>query len=209
VLLDINQELLYEIVSLMNSKAEVKKAQQAEADGGGNGDVHPVDYAEEEKLLSIDYNSCMRRLHSNLAYMALLVDRKGQLPPSPNLTPPPLNLNLKLRVPPSPQDESAEKPPDPNSDRADRDRMLKETYRKLQGLYPGIDPRTTNQNPGQRPGQQQPGQNPMRVTNGQGLAGDQGSNHSSPAPTPGGGGGGQVQKTPQMANTPAPPQGQM
>ena len=56
VLLDINQELLYEIVSLMNSKAEVKKAQQAEADGGGNGDVHPVDYAEEEKLLSIDYN---------------------------------------------------------------------------------------------------------------------------------------------------------
>lgn len=54
VLLDINQELLYESIQLVNSRNELKKEQAAaEAGGAKNGDV---DYAEEEKLANVDYN---------------------------------------------------------------------------------------------------------------------------------------------------------
>ena len=52
LLLDINQELLYESVTLFNSKSEVKKAQAAvEA-----GTMKPEgDLFEEEKILNQDY----------------------------------------------------------------------------------------------------------------------------------------------------------
>jgi hypothetical protein len=54
VLLDINQELLYESIQLVNSRAELKREQAAaEAGGTKSGDV---DYAEEEKLTNQDYN---------------------------------------------------------------------------------------------------------------------------------------------------------
>jgi hypothetical protein len=131
VLLEINQELLYESIQLVNSRNELKKEQAAaEADGTKNGEV---DYAEEEKLANLDYNQCvpqssqakpvssfsdtcfpiehrcMRRLQANLTYMFALADRNKPanagkpVPASPAyLTPPPLNLRLRLRVPPPP-----------------------------------------------------------------------------------------------------------
>lgn len=147
--------------------------------------------------------SCMRRLHTNLAYMAALADRKSlQAPPYPAyLMPPPLNLKLKLKVPQSIADDSSEKPPDPNLDREERDQLLKDLYKKLQALFPGVDPR--KEPPPQMPNQRTAAQqavaaqqaNLMKAQNGQALGGP-GSNHGSPAP--------QVQRTPQMTNAAAP-----
>ncbi|KAK0714873.1 hypothetical protein B0H67DRAFT_226551 [Lasiosphaeris hirsuta] len=202
VLLEINQELLYESLALVNSRAELKKEQSA-AESGEKG--NDIDFAEEEKLSTQDYAQCMRRLQANLTYMAALADRKSQqAPPCPAyLMPPPLNLSIRLRVPQSMPDESSEKPPDPNADRGDRDKLLKDLYRRLQALFPGIDPRKepATQVPNQRagaPGQHHPSQGVMKAQpnqNGQ-MMGGQGSNHGSPAPGP--------QKTPQMANAANP-----
>lgn len=53
VLLEINQELLYESIQLVNSRNELKKEQAAAQASGIKNDV---DYAEEEKLANLDYN---------------------------------------------------------------------------------------------------------------------------------------------------------
>ncbi|AEO60665.1 hypothetical protein MYCTH_74772 [Thermothelomyces thermophilus ATCC 42464] len=177
VLLEINQELLYESIQLVNSRNELKKEQAAaQASGVKNNDV---DYAEEEKLANLDYNQCMRRLQANLTYMFALADRKGkaQLPPSPAyLTPPPLNLQLKLRVPPSTPGDPIERPADPVADRAERDQLLKSLYKKLHTLYPGIDP---NKEP--------PAQPPAGVRP---SGGAPGGAPAAPTTEAGGGGGG-------------------
>jgi hypothetical protein len=198
LLLEINQELLYELVSLTNSKTELKKEQAAVDAGGPKGDV---DLAEEEKLSTVDYHHCLRRLHTNLAYMAALADKKSlQAPPCPAyLMPPPLNLKLKLRVPQSAPEGATEAPPDPNSDREDRVQLLNDLYRKLQALFPGVDPRKEPppQPPNARPmppGAQQMNPAMMKSQNGQMMGGPNGS----PAPGP------QTQRTPQMTNAAAP-----
>ncbi|KAK0645672.1 hypothetical protein B0T16DRAFT_144473 [Cercophora newfieldiana] len=200
LLLEINQELLYELVSLTNSKAELKREQTSAESGDHKGDV---DFAEEEKLSSIDYGHCIRRLHTNLAYQAALADRKSlQAPPCPAyLMPPPLNLKLRLRVPktaPGAPDGVTEMPPDPNSDREERDQLLKDLYKKLQALFPGVDPRKEPppQQPNPRAGAQQMNQGMMKPQNGQMNMGAQ--SNGSPAP------GSQPQKTPQMTNVAAP-----
>ncbi|KAK0627502.1 hypothetical protein B0T14DRAFT_563305 [Immersiella caudata] len=198
LLLDINQELLYELVSLTNSKAELKKEQAAVESGGSRSDVDPI---EEEKLSSVDYGHCIRRLHTNLAYMAALADKKSvQAPPCPAyLMPPPLNLKLKLRVPQSAPDGATEAPPDPNSDRGERVQLLNDLYKKLQALFPGVDPRKEPppqpQNPRPMPpGAQQMNPGMMKSQNGQMM----GAPNGSPVPGP------QTQRTPQMANAAAP-----
>lgn len=142
----------------------------------------------------------MRRLGANFSYMAPLADRKPVQQACPALlTPPPLNLNIKLRVLQSTPGDSTEAMPDPNLDRVERDRILKDLYKKLQALYPGIDPRKeiASQMPNARPGQlgQHPNQAMMKTQQNGQMAG---SNHSSPAP------GLQAHKTPQMANAAAP-----
>jgi hypothetical protein len=53
LLLDINQELLYESISLVNSRAELKKEQAAAESGEVKGSE--VDFVEEEKLATLDY----------------------------------------------------------------------------------------------------------------------------------------------------------
>lgn len=54
VLLEINQELLYESIQLVNSRNELKKEQAAEA---GTAPKNPdIDYVEEEKIANQDYN---------------------------------------------------------------------------------------------------------------------------------------------------------
>ena len=66
VLFDINQELLYESLCLMNSRAELKKEQAAVQAGEG---ISEVDFAEEEKLLSHDYNQCVWSFPSRYGYI--------------------------------------------------------------------------------------------------------------------------------------------
>ncbi|SPQ25236.1 da50d51f-ff8f-459f-8231-5fd03a86e7c7 [Thermothielavioides terrestris] len=187
VLLEINQELLYESIQLVNSRNELKKEQAAaESAGTKSGEV---DYAEEEKLANVDYNH----------------------PPSPAyLTPPPLNLQLTLRLPPSMPDDPIEQPADPVADRAERDQLLKSLYKKLQSLYPGVDPKKEPpvQPAGARPGTANSGAAAagmkMPAThNGQAStpAAGQGSTQNSPAATPA---PAQPQGTPQMANAAAP-----
>ncbi|GAB1316660.1 CYC8-general repressor of transcription [Madurella fahalii] len=201
ILLEINQELLYESIQLVNSRAELKKEQAAaEAGGTKRGDV---DYAEEEKLANLDYNQCMRRLQANLTYMFGLADRKpkAQAAPCPAyLTPPPLNLNLKLRLPPGTPDDGIEWPADPVADRAERDQLMKNLYKRLQALYPGIDPK--NEPAAQMAARAGAGNPNTAAVKANGAAatpaGGQGSNHSSPAP------GQPAQKTPQMLNAAAP-----
>lgn len=143
----------------------------------------------------------MRRLQLNLSCLAALADRKSKEPPNPLVTPPPLNLNIKVRAPQTQADEK--QLPDPVADRAERARLLRELYQKLQALFPHIDPNEELSNPmgvsnPNRPGMKGPNGQPAAPGPGQ-VAGGQGSNHGSPAP------GAQLQRTPQMGNTPAPP----
>lgn len=70
--------------------------------------------------------------------MAALADRKPEVkvPPAPGyLTPPPLNLQLKLRA------AAINSNVDPVTDRENRDRTIKELYRRLQASYPNFDPK--------------------------------------------------------------------
>ena len=126
----------------------------------------------------------MRRLQSNLGYLASLADRKvpGQIAKGPQLlTAPPLNLKIKLDgTMPEPPSDSADGKPDFKIDREERDKSLKDLYKRLQALYPGVDP---NANAGGRP-----------------VGAQGGSNQASPSPGP--------QKTPQMSTISAPPQPQ-
>ncbi|KAB5554645.1 hypothetical protein GE09DRAFT_1121875 [Coniochaeta sp. 2T2.1] len=186
ILLNINQELLYESIQLQNTRAELRKEQSsAGTDGGGSVNGDAADKMKQEKLIQMDYAQCMRRLQGNLTYLAALADRKvGQVPTCPaHLMPPPLNLGIKMRLP-TPEDATE---PDPEreekekalaADREERDKLMKELYKKLQAQFPGIDPRrepafavpgAQQQPSGQRPGA--PG-------------GGSSSNQGSPAPTP-------------------------
>lgn len=85
----------------------------------------------------------MRRLHGNLAYLAAMADRRGSVnvPPCPAyLMPPPLNLTIAMKGQ-NPVSEAHEKQPDPNVDREERDKIIRNLYAKLQALFPGIDPK--------------------------------------------------------------------
>jgi hypothetical protein len=158
----------------------------------------------------------MRRLQANLSYMWAVAERKVKpVPSSPGyLTAPPFHLQLKIRLPPNNPDDHIDQPADPMADRAERDQVVKNLYKKLQALYPGIDPRKepVAQPAGARPGaagnptsaggMKPPGQN-GQAPNPLGGGGAQGSNHNSPAPTPGASSQ-QGQGTPQMMNAVAP-----
>jgi hypothetical protein len=126
----------------------------------------------------------MRRLQTNLSYMAALADRKPdtKLPPRPAyLTAPKLTLSIRLRAQPI-VPEGSDFKMDPVTDREERDLAMKELYARLAACYPGVDP---NKEPSQRPGgmmMQKPGGNP---------------GFNQPSPT--------TQRTPQMTSMPAPP----
>ncbi|KAL1871026.1 hypothetical protein VTK73DRAFT_2335 [Phialemonium thermophilum] len=128
----------------------------------------------------------MRRLQGNLTYLAGLADRKGgQVPQSPQfLTAPPLNFKIKMRSQPPMAGDSNEKQLDANEDRLERDQFLKELYRKLQGLFPGVDPRKEAAlQTGSARGGQANASNQQRIQNGQRQVGDMGSNQVNQAPT--------------------------
>jgi len=101
-------------------------------------------------------------------------------------------MTLEIKYVPEGSDGVTHVPADPIADREDRNKYLKELYAKLQALFPGIDPKKEPAFPinarAGNPGQPQPGQMQQK-----GTMGGQGSP-----------GMGQVQRTPQMANMPAP-----
>ncbi|KOS18101.1 hypothetical protein ESCO_002872 [Escovopsis weberi] len=114
--------------------------------------------------------------------MAALADRKPdvKVPPCPAyLTPPPLNLSLKLRAQPLGAENST--PIDTVADREERDKAIKDLYKRLQAAFPGFDPK---KEPAFRmpAASQKPGLGPV-------------VNQGSPT----------TQRTPQMTNMPGPP----
>ncbi|UQC76000.1 uncharacterized protein CLUP02_17510 [Colletotrichum lupini] len=182
LLLEINQELLFESMQLQHTLSELKK----ETPGEGDQARKPT---QEEGSVQQDYSHCMRRLQANLAYLAALADRKGnvQVPPSPAyLSSPPLNMALKIRNS-TPPGDIPENNPDPMTDREERSKYLSELYRKLQALFPNADPKKEPPfqaagRPQGQPGQQGQGQRPP-------------SHHASPAMA-------QAQRPMQMQNMP-------
>jgi hypothetical protein len=154
VLLEINNELLLEAMQIQSTQHIIRKERTASngADGNTNdGDKKTV----EEEQLAQDYISCMRRLQTNLAYLAGLADkeRKPNQPAQPYpafLRPPPLNIGIKLR---QVQAQDGNEAKNEVIDREDTTRYIGELYKKLQALFPDIDP---NKEPSIRPPGQQP-----------------------------------------------------
>ncbi|CAH0015610.1 unnamed protein product [Clonostachys rhizophaga] len=158
LLLDINHELLYESIQIQKSQVELKKELAAEGKAAPDQKLN-----EEQAALQQDYVQCMRRLQTNLSYLATLADRKPdtKLPPCPaHMTPPPLNLSIKLRAPPF-VPEGVDSKVDPVTDREERDADIKDLYARLQACFPGIDP---TKEPAHRQGVAQP-QKPTTMGN--------------------------------------------
>ncbi|KAM0246868.1 hypothetical protein ACHAQJ_010071 [Trichoderma viride] len=179
LLLDINHELLYESIQIQTTQQELKKEYAAI-----NGNIPDRKPTEEENLFQHDYLHCMRRLQGNLSYMAALADRKPdvKVPPCPPyLSPPPLNLALKLRAIPIGAENSS-LPIDPVADREERNRSILDLYRRLQAVFSEFDPKKEPayrmSGAGQKPG------NPMAA-----------SQQASPA----------AQRTPQSSHMPGLP----
>ncbi|ROW04531.1 hypothetical protein VMCG_04999 [Cytospora schulzeri] len=192
LLLEINQELLYEAVHLKHSMDEAKKEKLSSTDP-----EKQKEKLEEEEACSHDWT---KRLQANLAYLASLADRKAPSQAAPAyLSPPPLNLKLKLRpIAPTPDAEKV----DGSADREERENIIKEQYQKLQALFPGVDPnKVPTLRPQQNPGAPNPAaalQNAQRTAS---IGASQGQMqvNSAPSPAPSA-----QQSTPQMSTVSAP-----
>jgi len=108
----------------------------------------------------------MRRLQSNLAYLAAIADRShkpsSQIPPHPAIMhAPAITVKaLKIASLDSPSDgtkkeEGEDKKPEELQEE-DRVELLKDQYKKLADLFPGVDPRkeAKPQQQGSKPGEQ-------------------------------------------------------
>ncbi|GKT45629.1 uncharacterized protein ColSpa_05810 [Colletotrichum spaethianum] len=179
-------------MQLQHTLSELKK--EGPPSGEGEQARKPT---QEESAVQQDYNHCMRRLQANLAYLAALADRKGnvQVPPSPAyLSSPPLNMTLKIRNS-TPPGDIPENNPDPVADREERSKYLTELYTKLQALFPNADPK--KEPAFQTPARPQGQQGPQGVGQGQRPP----SHHASPAMA-------QAQRPMQMQNMPGQHQSQ-
>jgi hypothetical protein len=95
----------------------------------------------------------MSRLKANLTYMAALADRKPDVKVAESpayLTPPALNLTLRLRTPAETPDVKF----DP-AERESRAQSIKDLYSQLQAAFPGVNPKKEPQRP--QPPMQKPG----------------------------------------------------
>lgn len=159
LILEINNELLLEALQIQQTQQALKKertlpngSDSATANGSDNKPT------EDEELLGSDYvqfvlmfhskwevmltivYSCMRRLQSNLSFLAALTNKKDHTAPAPcpsYLKPPPLNTNVQVR--PTQGPGGVESKVDA-SDREATAKYLQELYKKLQALFPGVDP---------------------------------------------------------------------
>jgi hypothetical protein len=191
--LEINNELLVEAMQLQHTQSLLKKEHTSPVDGTPS--EADKKNKEDEELLAQDYLQCMRRLQTNLSYLAALADKKGalQAPPCPMyLKPPPLHTKVKLRPMPMQNPDGADGKTEAKPEASDREETAKymtDLYTKLQGLYPDIDSskEPTYQVPANRSNTTKPGaQTPSQAS-----------------PVPGN------KKTPTMAAASAPPQMQM
>ncbi|KAI0175782.1 hypothetical protein GGR52DRAFT_330006 [Hypoxylon sp. FL1284] len=137
VILDINNELLLEVMQIQHTIQLLKKERASTNGAGAAANEAERKSAADEDLLNQDFVNCMRRLQTNLAYLAALADKKGNVTaaPYPYLKAPPLNTTVKLKMQGPDSSESQEA-----ADREDTSKYLQELYKKLQGLYPGVDP---------------------------------------------------------------------
>ncbi|KAI1409134.1 hypothetical protein F5Y13DRAFT_170871 [Hypoxylon sp. FL1857] len=190
VILEINNELLLEAMQIQNTQSILKKERSSSNGADTNTNESEKKSTEEEDLLAQDYLHCMRRLQTNLTYLAALADKKGNVTAAPcptYLKAPPLNTSIKLKMIAAPDGSESQEAPD----RTETAKYIQELYKKLQSLYPGIDPNkepTFSVAPGRQGAQPANMAKPGTRTPGQ------------PSPIPG------KQKTPKMA-TSAPPTG--
>jgi hypothetical protein len=95
---------------------------------------------------------CMRRLQSNLAYLAAIADRShkpsSQIPPHPAImsAPPlsPRSTQTPSTTSGSPKTDAKKDEPEDSKVEGlndDHGESLKEQYKKLQALFPGVDPK--------------------------------------------------------------------
>ncbi|KAI1426807.1 hypothetical protein F5Y12DRAFT_234144 [Xylaria sp. FL1777] len=154
VILEINNELLLEAMQIQSTQHIIKKERVAMNGTDGNMNDGEKKSPEEEQLAQ-DYIHCMRRLQTNLAYLAGLADKErkptqASVAYPAYLKPPPLNTSIKLRQVQNP--DGGEVKPD-IIDREETTKYIGELYRKLQVLFPEIDP---NKEPSIRPLAQAP-----------------------------------------------------
>ncbi|TGJ78550.1 hypothetical protein E0Z10_g10211, partial [Xylaria hypoxylon] len=145
VILEINNELLLEAMQIQSTQHIIKK-ERAAMNGTDGNMIDGEKKSTEEEHLAQDYI----QLQTNLAYLAGLADkeRKPTQPSQPYpayLKPPPLNTSIKLR---QVQAQEGSEAKTVSIDREETTKYIGELYRRLQALYPDIDP---NKEPSMRP----------------------------------------------------------
>ncbi|KAN0104835.1 hypothetical protein V8E51_010580 [Hyaloscypha variabilis] len=152
------------------AQAETEKNEAASATASPNGPQKDKEEKEKEKAekpppkqtrdyLTREYYECMRRLQCNLAYLAAIADRShkpsSQIPAHPAImfAPPPSQKPSGQHTPSSisspttkKEDSSEDKKPDqdvkrPEEMEAERALAVGDLYKKLQALFPGVDPK--------------------------------------------------------------------
>ncbi|KAH9909126.1 hypothetical protein F4778DRAFT_214448 [Xylariomycetidae sp. FL2044] len=189
IILQINTELLFEAIQLQATQQAMAKERTSPTGSDGNANENEKKPTAEETLLGQDYVNCMRRLQSNLTYLAALADRKPNVttPPYPAyMKAPPLNASVKLRQTQGP-DGSENKPE--FADREETAKYLQSLYKKLQDLFPGVDA-------SKEPAYSIPGSRASGPGSNTSKTGSQTPSQASPVPG--------KQKTPKMG-TSAPP----
>ncbi|KAI2635449.1 hypothetical protein GGS21DRAFT_515902 [Xylaria nigripes] len=188
-LLEINNELLTEAIHMTHILQTIRK-ERASMNGTDKSSNDGNKKSTEEEQFGHDYYlHCMRRLQTNLAYLAAIVD-KPRKPPQISqlypafLKPPILNINMKTRKVLNEDGIEIEIGP---SDREETAKYFAELYGKLQALFPELDP---NKEPPMRPFPQASHAALMQ-------SGSQTPGQSSPVPG--------KQATPTLASS-APPQ---
>jgi hypothetical protein len=141
-----------EVMRLQAAQAEGKKESSSNntaSDRSGEKEKEKAEKAASGK----EYVECMRRLQSNLAYLAAIADRShkpsSQIPPhpailsAPPLTPKALSINHTISTSSPNTNLKKEEYEDKKAEdfEEDRDKILKDQYKRLQALFPGVDPK--------------------------------------------------------------------
>ncbi|PBP25232.1 putative endo-1,3(4)-beta-glucanase [Diplocarpon rosae] len=152
ILLNINQQLLMEVISQQASHAEVKKDDLTSVSSPDVAEKSDQERADEKaggekgRPTTREYYECMRRLQSNLAYLAAIADRShkpsSQIPPHPAILVAPV-LNSKSIAGASGASADYEADNEEKDEQAKgndtRGEILKELYKQLQAVFPGVE----------------------------------------------------------------------
>ncbi|OWO97792.1 hypothetical protein B2J93_8903 [Marssonina coronariae] len=152
LLLSINQQLLMEVIHQQLAHAEARKDDPptvSSPDGAEKSEQERADEkagGEKGRPTTREYVECMRRLQSNLAYLAAIADRShkpsSQIPPHPAiLVAPGLNPKPVAGAGAAAADSAAGNEEMGEQASADESRgaLLREQYKQLQALFPGVE----------------------------------------------------------------------